>query len=132
MENIHINFLKFLIVGSLCFMLDLTIYFLLINLEVLTLIAKPISFLCGTFLGFCLNSLFTFKQNSLKRKKLSKYILVYSLSMLVNLFINENVLNHLNNFNSLENSHFIAVISATVASLAINFLGLRYFVFHKK
>jgi len=131
MDSLFKNFFKFLLVGCIALFTDISIYFILLQFSWPSIAAKALSFCFGVAVGYILNSLFTFNNLKLIKQELKKYILVYSISLIVNLLINEFFLLLLDASPWSRYAFIIAVIFATTMSLLMNFLGLRYYVFKK-
>tara|TARA_A100001011_G_C13827656_1_gene641546 strand:- start:189 stop:584 length:396 start_codon:yes stop_codon:yes gene_type:complete len=129
MENIYKNFFKFFVVGCIAFSSDILLYFFLVNIGWLTYIAKGAGFIFGLIIGFFLNSIFTFNNASISNKRFFKYLLIYLISLLANTSVNEFLLSFLYLSAYYEQAFWIAVIIATVVSMLMNFIGLRYYVY---
>ncbi len=129
MENILSNFIKFFIVGCIAFTTDIALYFLFLKLGLPSIFSKALSFVCGLLVGYVLNSFFTFNQAKISKVKFSKYILVYFVSLVANITVNEQTVIYLQDTIWKEFVLLGAVICATIVSLLMNFFGLRYYVF---
>ena len=112
----------FLIVGAIATSIDFLVYFVLVDFEVTKDIAKSISFLSGVLVGYLGNVNITF-QDAVPR--LSRYLFVYALSLLINVSMNSI------SYSVTENG-LLSWILATASSMTFNFLGLRHFVFTQK
>ena len=131
MDIIYHNFIKFFIVGCIGFVIDISIYFLLLNEGYASFISKGLSFICSVIICYFLNSYFTFNRARMGSLKFFKYSAVYLFSFFVNMVSNEYMLMEINKTSLNEYSYMIAFIWATFLSLIINFLGLRYYVFRQ-
>lgn len=129
MENILTNFKKFFIVGCIAFATDISLYFLFLEIGLISSFSKGLSFICGLLVGYFLNSFFTFNQAKISTIKFYKYILVYFVSLLANITVNERAVIYLKDIIWDEFIFLGAVICATVVSLLMNFFGLRNYVF---
>tara|TARA_B100001175_G_C18917701_1_gene360867 strand:- start:60 stop:455 length:396 start_codon:yes stop_codon:yes gene_type:complete len=129
MENILTNFKKFFIVGCIAFSTDISLYFLFLEIGFISTFSKGLSFICGLLVGYFLNSFFTFNQPKISSIKFYKYILVYFVSLLANITVNERAVIYLKDIIWDEFIFLGAVICATVVSLLMNFFGLRNYVF---
>jgi len=118
---------KFFTVGFIAVSLDWIIYVVLTQtLGLDSLFSKATSYMLGTVFTFVCNGLFVFQSNLIP-SKFVKHLSLYSVSLLLNTLT----------FYSLEKqldpgARFIQwapVTGATMVSAAINFLGLRYWVF---
>ncbi|MDC0485130.1 GtrA family protein [Gammaproteobacteria bacterium] len=129
MENIFSNFIKFFAVGCIAFATDISLYFFFLSLGFVSLVSKAVSFICGLVVGYFLNSFFTFNRAKITKNKFSKYILVYFVSLVANMSVNESIVIYLQDTVWQEVAILGAVICATIVSLLMNFFGLRYYVF---
>ncbi len=120
------NFLK---VGILAVLIDYLVYYLLANLFLDITQAKVIGFISGTAFAFLANRNVTFKNLDNIWTQLYKFFILYSISLFINVTINNILLNFLND---LYNKKQFSFLFATSASAIINFIGMKYFVFIKK
>ena len=114
--------LLFLIVGAIATSVDFLIYFVAVDFEVSKEVAKSISFISGVLVGYLGNVNITF-HDAVARP--SRYFFVYALSLLINVSINSITY-------SVSENGLISWILATASSTALNYLGLRHFVFTQK
>jgi putative flippase GtrA len=114
--------LLFLIVGALATSVDFFVYFVLVDFEVSKEMAKSISFLSGVLVGYLGNVNITF-HDAVPRP--SRYLVVYALSLLINVSINSITY-------SVSGNGLMSWLLATVSSTIFNYLGLRHFVFTQK
>ena len=112
----------FLIVGAIATSVDFLVYFVAVDFEVSKEVAKSISFLSGVLVGYLGNVNITF-HDAVPRP--SRYFFVYALSLLINVSINSITY-------SVSENGLISWILATASSTALNYLGLRHFVFTQK
>ena len=128
--KINKEFRSFFIVGIIAFSIDISFYYFLTSIEVSVNISKGISFLLGTVFGYFVNSIFTFKVLSLKTILFLRYLGVYILSMILNIFINEQVFIFLHK--SMITDQMVklsSVIFATICSMIFNFVSLKLYVY---
>lgn len=128
--KINKQFRSFFIVGIIAFSIDISFYYFLTSVEVSINISKGISFLLGTVFGYFVNSIFTFKVLSLKTILFLRYLGVYILSMILNIFINEQVFIFLHK--SMITDQMVklsSVIFATICSMIFNFVSLKLYVY---
>ena len=128
--KINKEFRSFFIVGIIAFSIDISFYYFLTYVEVSVNISKGISFLLGTVFGYFVNSIFTFKVLSLKTILFLRYLSVYILSMILNIFINEQVFIFLHK--SMITDQMVklsSVIFATICSMIFNFVSLKLYVY---
>ena len=116
----------FLIFGIITVLIDYSIYRTLIFFEFNLNLAKTISFICGTIFSFGANKNITFSLKNDFLKHLIKFILLYFVSMMLNIFLNTISLNLLSHSNFKVQFSFIL---ATIVSATNNFVGMKYFVF---
>lgn len=100
-------------------------------------VAKMISFLCGTVVAFFYNKKVTFKvtvSDKVSEKSyraLGAFFMLYIISMAVNVAINSFSFALFRQILSFQYSLTAAFLLATITSMAINFLGQKYWVFAK-
>jgi putative flippase GtrA len=114
----------FLIVGILTVLIDYLVYFLSRKLIIDTTQAKAFGFISGTIFAFLANRKITFKNYDNIWCHLYKFLILYSVTLFINVTINKYLLNWFTNF-KVQLSFFIA----TTISAIINFIGMKYFVF---
>jgi putative flippase GtrA len=112
----------FIVVGVASTVVDLLTYSFLIEFETNMDLAKTVSFVLGTTLGYLGNTKLTYPN---RKTNLRKYVLVYTSSLMVNVWTNNLVYSYW--FES-----ELSWILATMASTLLNFLGLRFFAFAEK
>ena len=128
--KINKEFRSFFIVGIIAFSIDISFYYFLTSVEVSVNISKGISFLLGTVFGYFVNSIFTFKVLSLKTILFLRYLGVYILSMILNIFINEQVFIFLHKSMITDQMvKLFSVIFATICSMIFNFVSLKLYVY---
>lgn len=128
--KINKQFRSFFIVGIIAFSIDISFYYFLTSVEVSFNISKGISFLLGTVFGYFVNSIFTFKVLSLKTTLFLRYLGVYVLSMILNIFINEQVFIFLRKSMITDQMvKLFSVIFATICSMIFNFVSLKLYVY---
>ena len=128
--KINKEFRSFFIVGIIAFSIDISFYYFLTSIEVSVNISKGISFLLGTVFGYFVNSIFTFKVLSLRTILFLRYLGVYILSMILNIFINEQVFIFLHKSMITDQMvKLFSVIFATICSMIFNFVSLKLYVY---
>lgn len=118
------QFKSYSLIGVLSVGLDFAAYnalFYLFNIDLS--ISKAISFILGSTNSFILNKKITFKSEKSTVKELFKFIVIYSVSLLVNYYTHEFFLEI--------SSGYIPFLAATVISVSINFFGQKIIVFSK-
>ncbi len=128
LQNSYKQLICFFLVGFFAVSIDYSIYIFTRNSFGLVF-SKLLGFYSGVFFSFLLNSFFTFKEK--KKSFLSwiyfvRYIIVLSVNMSVNVFINYFLLNY---FSSINNITFWAFLIATCFSIVSNFIGMKILVF---
>ena len=120
--------LYFFIAGTFAVFLDYLVYRLTFN-SLGSIFAKLFGFYSGVVLSFFFNSSFTFRRKGKKffsSVYFLKYLIVLSISMLINVFTNFFILN---NFSTFSRINFIAFLLATFLSMIFNFINLKFAVF---
>lgn len=122
-----ITVIKFLSVGSLGTVTNLTIfYFLVDHLNYNYNYVIVLAFLIGGCQNYVFNNNWTFKEKSkeLSLKNLIKYISINVLSLILNLLI-------FNSLNLVLEIDFLVIIQAIsiFAGAMVNFLGAKFYVF---
>lgn len=138
---------KFVISGILAVAVDFTAYFALSQFLDPSF-SKAISFCSGMVVTYNMNKFWTWKQPEKNNKRLLLFSLLYAVALLVNVGTNNLMLSTLPNytFSFLLNSDtneivqsivigvdkLIAFLIATVASVAITYVGQKYWLFKVK
>ncbi len=112
---------RFLIAGLFAVATDLIVYLLLLNI-LPTSFSKFISYFTGTFVSYLINKYWTFERNKASKPEISKFIVLYSLTLLLNVGFNHLIL-------ILTLNKFLAFIIATGVSTMTNFIGQKWWVF---
>ncbi len=133
--------IKFGLIGFLAVFVDLGIYYTLINLLVHVLpdeiyrnaVSKSVSFMCGTFVTYNLNKFWTWRKRDQSNKRFVKFMLLYGVSMLVNVSVNSFLIFFLP-ICKVPDEHIIMLsfIGATGMSAVMNFTGQKIWVFRNK
>ncbi|MBY0385839.1 GtrA family protein, partial [bacterium] len=120
----HKELTKFIIVGSLTSLIDLTTYGFLVKADMHPSASKFFSFLAGTCFAYYANKYFTFKKGSQSKKDAFKFVGLYGFSLAINVAMNFMTLKVLG-----EDFIFTAFLTATATSTVINFCGQKFWVF---
>ena len=146
-RDTYIELTKFAIVGAICFGLDLSLYYgLTVMLGLPTFVAKALSVISATMFNYYLNKTWTWGQSNHDPRRFAKYVLLYSISGLLNVLSNEAFLKWLpdNEFQMLiihaeqavqqplftiKIDKILAVLGATMVGLLVNFIGQKTWVF---
>lgn len=118
---------RFILVGVLVVGFDLIVYLTLYSLSENALISKPISFACGLLLSWQLNKAFVFRVASKDRARFTRFVSLNLLTLAANTGINFLALEALHDDSPVAIG--LAFITATAFSAAVNYGGLRFFVF---
>ena len=123
-ENLR-ELLLFAFIGGCSTALDFILYLLFLN-AVNVVIAKGASMIAASVFSYILNKTLTFK---VRKKSDAGMVVRFYIVFILNLLANVSV-NWL--FYSLLQSKIVPFILATVAGMAVNFLGQKYFVFRDR
>ncbi len=121
---------RFILVGISTVLIDLLIYFYLINIEFPPLFSKAVSFVAGSVYAYQANRVWTFSAGKPNFVQLFRFYLVYSTSLILNVLSNSILLSIFvikSYFNTL-----ISFIIATLISATTNYLLLKTIVFRVK
>lgn len=114
---------RFLVVGVLCVIVDLSAYSaLVLGASLPTSWAKGISYLMGVGVGFVLNKRWTFESPRKSLFEPATYLLLYAVTLVVNVVCNDLVLRM---FASAPAAYLVATGVTTV----LNFVGMRLVTF---
>jgi putative flippase GtrA len=117
----------FLIVGGMTVVVDYVVYRgLVLSGFWETGASKALGFLVGSAFAYVVNRFWTFGDRSHRAGSWGRFVALYSLTLLINVYVNDGMLNLTHNFHY---SVQMAFLLATGVSAALNFLGMNYFVF---
>ena len=119
------QFLRFLVSGFSAVGTDTIVYFIILNFLGHSP-AKAISFVAGSIVAFTMNKFYTFKKHNLSLTETTKFIILYVITLLVNVVTNAGFLKFLG-----ENLLWIAFLIAASISTGLNFFGQKFWVFEK-
>lgn len=116
----------FVVVGSLTVVLDFIVYrcltyFFLCDVS----LAKAIGFIGGCIFAYLANRFWTFRQQSAHLGSLWRFTLVYAISLVANVIINQGILSSWDS----PAATYVAFLVATSVSATLNFIGMKWFVF---
>ena len=114
--------LKFLVGGGTAVIVDFFTYKIFMMLGLERTIAKTLSFICGSIVGFIINKYWTFKSPKFQIKEILKYTVLYILTALINSQVNKYTL-------LLFGNEMFAFLCATGVSTILNFLGQKFLIF---
>lgn len=135
---------KFVLAGITAVFCDLLVYYILSSF-LPTDLSKALGFVSGTFVTYNLNKYWTWRQSDKNTKRLLNFLLLYGISLVVNVSINSYALQLIPDYEIVLNLRFAndslrhlfsvkadkitAFVIATVFSSVVNFLGQKYWVF---
>ncbi len=114
---------KFGVGGGSAVLTDFVGYLILKNVTDVS-VAKGISFVLGSIVGFVINKLWTFESRRFMWQEIVRYIVLYAVSAAVNTAVNRGVL-------GISRSTLLSFLVATGVSTVMNFIGQKFFVFRK-
>ena len=126
MDIFKFEFARFLSVGVLIVIVDLFFYYLLLNIGFDTFWSKGISYIIGTICAYFANKKITFQTNEGGSKKFLFFVILYSVSLFVNVGTNEIILSV---YSISFFSFSIAYLIATSISALVNYFGMKYIIF---
>lgn len=115
--------LRFGIIGAAAAVIDYGVYYMLFPITGI-IISKAVSYVLATFFTFIMNKLWTFGAKAYSRSEIVRFISLYALSIFINNIVNKAVF-------SLSKEKLAGFLAATAICAAVNFFGLKYFVFRK-
>ena len=118
--------IRFIIVGSLTVCIDFLCYRTFLQIKSNVEVAKAIGFITGTIFSYLANRSWTFKHSASGISSITKFSIVYASTLAVNVIANSLLLKLLPHTSD---SIKIAFFIATALSAALNFIGMKFFVF---
>ena len=123
--NIKFEFSKYIFVGIITVAIDITLYFIFINLFFINHeISKKISFCGGAIFSFIGNKYFTFKSNNNFKRQAIMFSILYFTTFFINTYTHDLLWVNYEN-------EIIAVCAATIISVVVNYLGQKFIIFSK-
>ncbi len=134
---------KFIFIGGLAVLTDLAFYYFFLNIlperafggwaenEAL---AKSLSFLCGLSVTYHFNKRWTWRRKDRSNRRLVKFMMLYGISLVMNVSLNTLFLFHLHNNEPLEMVPFkylVAFVGATGICAAFTFVGQKFWIFRQ-
>ena len=98
-------------------------------------LAKGMSFLCGLLVTYQFNKRWTWRKKDRSNKRLVKFMLTYSISLVLNVLINTGALKVLlgnEAFAGVPFKYFVAFVIATGVCATFTFLGQKFWIFRVK
>ena len=122
------NFIYFLVFGVISVAIDYLVYIFFYHNFFGNSISKSIGFIMGTLFSFYSNKKYNYKIKGNTYRYLIYFLLLYFVTLFLNVFINKNLIFILsNNLYRIQ----ISFLIATVISATMNFLGMNFLVFKK-
>lgn len=119
----------FLMVGVTTVLVDFLTYHLLLESELMPVdSAKAASFLTGTAFAYFANRYWTFGHKTVTHRSIWKFLLLYGLTLAANVGINALILRLYGGIGFIQ----LAFLIATGVSAALNFVGMKFFVFKER
>ena len=117
--------IKFIVVGVLAVLIDGTTYALMVRaLGFEQGLSKRVSFILGSIWAFFASKHYTFNSPAPARKEIILFSILYITTYFVNGWIHDITW-------KISDMDWLSFLTATAASTAINYLGLKFVVFHK-
>ena len=117
----------FLIVGTLTVLIDLLTYRLFLWSGAFGVdISKGVGYLVGTSFAYIANRIWTFGYKRHVARSIMRFVLLYSLTLSANVAINALTIKVLDRVSGV---FYLAFLTATATSAALNFIGMKLFVF---
>jgi putative flippase GtrA/dTDP-glucose pyrophosphorylase len=113
--------LRYIVTGFTTVAIDFILYYLL-SLTIDHSLAKGVSFLCGTIFAYIVNKYWTFKKTQKSCKEMFSFLLLYSITLVINVAVNFVMLSVLGNV-------LFSFLVATGVSTVLNFLGQKLIIF---
>jgi putative flippase GtrA len=119
----------FVVVGCLTVALDFIVYKVMTYFYLCDIsLAKAVSFIVGCIFAYFANRFWTFGQRITRSGSLWRFTLVYVVGLVANVFINQDILSSWDSPAAL----YVAFLVATGVSAALNFMGMKWFVFTRR
>lgn len=120
----------FLLVGGATVLIDFVTYRGLIGYQVMAVaMAKAVSFIVGTLFAYFANRVWTFGHRSPASGSAWRFSVLYASTLGANILVNFIALTVMSNSVAAVQ---LAFFLATGASAALNFLGMKFFVFRQR
>ncbi|BFI99569.1 MULTISPECIES: GtrA family protein [Priestia] len=127
MTNKWISFIKFALVGVVNTLIDFVVYALLTTIGVNYILAQWISYSAGILNSYVMNRKWTFER---KEKSSKREVISFVIVNLITLSLTSFLLTVL--YNKWGIPLLISKLLITIASVGINFIGTKLFVFTNK
>ena len=118
------SLLRFMVTGVLAVSIDGGTYFVLLHLGSPVSVAKAAGFIAGALFAYFANRFWAFTDAVNSKKSFMPFVLLYSTSIVLNVSVNRAGL-------WAQADLAVSWFVATACSAALNYLGMRFFVFRK-
>jgi putative flippase GtrA len=131
LRTLMVQLRRFLCIGGTSAAVDLLVYLLLYG-SLSSSPAKGISYMAGMLVGFIGNKFWTFESRRKCVTEPASYILLYGVTLIVNIAVNGGVLQLLYSY-SVEPrfARIAAFLAATGLTTILNFVGLKFLTFRQ-
>ena len=116
--------IRFLFGGGSAVVVDFLTYKLFMACGLGRSLAKGLSFICGSIVGFIINKCWTFESKGFSSGEIIRYVILYSSTAVINALVNKVAL-------MMIPMEVFGFFCATGVSTILNFIGQKYFVFRK-
>ena len=120
---------RFIVIGVLSVLIDLTVYTLLTRLGLMWDVSKGISYVSGMIFGFIFNKLWTFQSARRSPAEPIIYVVLYTATLGVNVLVNRLVILVISAWLPLGAVKGLAFLVATGVCTVLNFVGLKWITF---
>jgi putative flippase GtrA len=117
---------RFLVIGGLTVLLDLAVYGGLLTLGMAVGPAKALGFIAGTAFAYVANRIVTFDNADGGAATIGRFLAVYAVNLCINVAVNSLILVAAGRTDT---TLALAFLIATGTSAALNFLGMKFWVF---
>ena len=134
--NFKHEIIKFIIIGLITVLIDYQIYkFLFEQVGWIITLSKAIAYLVGTAFSYIANRFWTFNtKTNLMSFSMIRHLVLYLFALIINISANSLVLSIFGSLSLYHESYAftVAFVFATTISASINFIGMKFWVFHNK
>lgn len=120
---------RFLAIGGLTVLVDFATYRLLLALAIPVAQCKTVGFVTGTIFAYFANRHWTFAATTAHRASVPRFVTLYAVTLGINVGANALFLGLLTSFAPATTAIPVAFAGATGLSAALNFVGMKLFVF---
>jgi putative flippase GtrA len=120
---------RFIVIGVLSVLIDLTVYTLLTRLGLMLDVSKGISYVSGMIFGFIFNKLWTFQSARRSPAEPIVYLVLYTSTLGVNVLVNRTVILVVSGWLPPRAVKAFAFLVATAVCTVLNFVGMKWITF---